>query len=193
MTYRIPLFAAILSTTLTCTGLRAEAPKPGSREALLSFDPNLRVAQPTVEMSVFLDAVYDYKVYSAPDVSGQTEFVVMARFANGEWDYIHRTVWNGTPDHGMFETDMGVWKFTTSWSARQAAENMLDDGKITDYEIIEQPKEPQWTYEETFDTRAAAEDFADELEEWSQAFGVPHITKIVPVEVLKLRTTTSTR
>jgi hypothetical protein len=190
MNCRYPAFVALLSAILTSAALYAEAPKAETRQSVLGVDPRLLVAQPTASMQVFLDAVYDYEVYSAPDVSGQTEFVVIARFADdGEWDYLHRFVWNGTPDHGMFQTDMGVWRFNTWWSARQAAENLLDDGEITDYEIIEQPKEPQWTYEETFDTRSEAEAFAAELEQWSQTFGVPHITKIVEVGGMKLSTT----
>ena len=181
MTLRLTVLAALLLAIPTSASLHAEAPKPGSSQSI-PLDLNRFSKQPTAPFSLYLDAVYDYEVYSAPDVTGETEFVVIARFADdGQWDYVHRYEWIGTPDRGLSKVDRGVWKFTTQWNAYQAAENLKDDGEITDYDIIEQPKEPQWNYEGTFDTRSAAEDFANELEEWSQTLGVPHITKIVRI------------
>ena len=181
MNLRVPVLAALLFAVPGAAHLHAEPPKPGTATRI-PVDQNRIAKEPTISMNVFLDAAYDYEVDSAPDVTGETEFVILARFAdNGQWDYVHRYEWIGTPDHGVSKSDRGVWKFTTHWNAHQAAENLKDDGEITDYDIIEQPKEPHWTYEDTFDTRAAAEAFAEEFEQWSQEFGVPHITKIVQI------------
>lgn len=141
------------------------------------------VSAPTQQ---FLDAMYDYEVWTAPDTTGQTELVVWARFADtGEWSLVHRYEWMGTADHGMWEADMGVRVFTTWWSALQAAEKLQDEGEITDYEILERPVEPQWSYEQTFGTRAQAEEFADMFEEIAAQVGSPHLTKIVRVSTLQ--------
>lgn len=191
MNARIHFLSTLAVVLLSAGLLHAKDPSDGTKQPTTSIRPELLAAEQTVSMTALEDAMYDYEVYSAPDVSGQTEFVVIARFADdGQWDYVHRYTWIGTPDRGFTQSDQGVWKFTTWWSARQAAENLMDDGEITDYEIIEQAKEPQWTYEDTFDTRAQAEDFAEELEHWSQQFGVPHLTKIVSVSTLNLSTRT---
>lgn len=193
-TMPLHLSALILSCCVAASAF-AEAPRTKLAEPINTIGPRIVDAQQkerSLSTSTLTDWTYDYEVYSAPDVTGETEYVIIARFADtGEWDLAHKFVMYGTADRGFWEADMGVWKFTTEWSARQAAENMIDDGEITDYEIIEQPKEPQWTYEDTFPTRAQAEAFADELEAWSIQLGVPHITKIVPVKVASLSISTT--
>ena len=180
-----------IALVLICLGsvAHAKAPRVESKQPITSIKPGVTAKEPTLSMSTFLDMMYDYEVYSAPDVTGQTEFVIMGRDADtGEWDFVHRHQWMGSVDHGSW-SDMGIWKFNTWSSARNAAENQTDDGKITDYEILEQDVQPQWTYEDTLPTRNQAEDFADEFEHWSNEFGVPHITMIVPINTLSFATT----
>ena len=143
---------------------------------------------PSLPISSLLNSMYDYEVWSAPDVTGQTEWVIWGRLSNGQWEEMHRFQWTGSVDHGGW-SDMGVWKFNSEYAARQQAENMMDDGKITDFVLIEQDKQPQWTYEETFDTQAEADAFADEFEDWSNEFGNPHITEVRPVLVNDIFTT----
>ena len=179
-------FAMSIALLLTCLSAvaHAEAPRGGSKQPITSITPSVVTAESTLSRSAYLDMMYDFEVYSAPDVTGQTEFVIVGRDADtGDWDLVHRHQWTGSVDHGSW-SDMGIWKFTTWSNARNAAENQIDDGKLTDYEIIEQNVQPQWTYEDTFAKRAQAEDFADEIEYWSDQFGVPHITKIVSINAL---------
>ena len=146
---------------------------------------------PTIPISVLTDSMYDYEVWSAPDVSGQTEWVIWGRLPSGQWEEMHRYDWLGTADHGGW-TDMGVWKFSSEYSATQAAENMLEDGEIIDFTVIEQAKQPHWTYEETFDTRAEAESYAAEIEHWSNEFGNPHVTDVRSILVNDLFTVETT-
>lgn len=134
----------------------------------------------SISINALLDDLYDYEVWVAPDVTGQTEWIIWGRMSNGQWEEVHQIKFTGTADRPTW-SDMGVWKFNTEYAATQQAENLLDDGKITDYEVIEQDKQPRWTLEDTFDTLTEAEAFADEFEEWSQAFGAPHLTDIRPV------------
>ncbi|WP_182870146.1 hypothetical protein [Stieleria mannarensis] len=185
-----PVFSLSIAFILAILGTiaHAEAPRVGSRQPITTVESDVIAASPTVSRSAFQDMLYDYEVYSAPDVSGETEFVIIGRDAEtGSWDFVHRFEWTGSVDHGSW-SDRGVWTFSSWWSARNAAENQIDDGKITDYEIIEQPVQPQWTYEATLPTRAQAEDYADEIEYWSNEFNVPHVTKIVPVLMLSYST-----
>jgi hypothetical protein len=175
---------ALLTLALLFTG-KASAKEPLSTQ---QFTTNLDLYKTPVSApsSRLQDALYDYEVWSAPDTSGQTEFVILGLFPEtGAWDLVHRFDWQGTPDHGMYLADKGVWTFSSSWSALQAAENLMDDGEITGYEIVEQPVEPQWSYEATFGTRAQAEEFASLFEEIAADVGAPHITRIVPVNTLQ--------
>ena len=106
---------------------------------------------------------------------------------------MHRYDWTGSVDHGGW-TDMGVRKFNSEYSATKAAENMLEDGEITDFTVIEQAKQPQWTYEKTLDTLAEAEAFAAEIEHWSNEFCNPHVTDIRSIlvnDLFTVETTTS--
>ena len=190
-----PILSISFAVILTCLGsmVQAESPRGGSHQPITSVEPEVIAAGPTISRAALLDMMYDYEVYSAPDVSGQTEFVIVGRDADtGTWDFVHRFQWTGSVDHGSW-SDMGIWKFSSWWSARNAAENQIDDGKITDYEIIEQDVQPQWSYEATFSKRAQAEDFADEIEYWSNEFGVPHVTKIVPIHTLTFSTSRTLR
>lgn len=134
----------------------------------------------TISLESLLDDMYDYEVWVAPDVTSETEWVIWGRMDDGQWEEVHEIKFTGTADRPSW-SDMGVWKFTTEYAATQKAEDLLDVGKITDYMVIEQDKQPSWTLEETFDTLVEAEDFADDFEDWSQQFGAPHITDIRPV------------
>jgi len=154
----------------------AEAPRLGTPIHPTKI-PKEPTRTPTVPIDALLDAMYDYEVWTAPDVTGQTEFVIWGRMADtGQWEEVHRFDWTGSVDHG-------------GWSATQAAENLMDDGEITDYWINQQAKQPQWELEETFDTHDEAEAFADDFEDWSRVFGNPHITDIRPILVNDLLAT----
>ncbi len=150
--------------------------------AVVAFSATSTNAQQiSVTSSAFLDSVYDYEVWSARSTEGKTEFVILARFSDGQWDFVHKYEFQGTPDHGGSMVNRGVHKFTTHYSATRKANKLIDAGEIIDYTIIEQDVQPQWVYEDTFPTRAQAEDYADLVEAFSIQFGDPHITKIVPV------------
>ncbi len=138
----------------------------------------------TLPVSALLDLNYDYEVYSATDVSEQTEFVIEALFSDGSWGQVHRYEYFGSADRGFSKQDMGIWKFTTWWSAYQAAENLADDGEIEQYEIIEQAKQPNWQFEASFDKRADAEALVAELNHWADVFGIALLTKIETVQAV---------
>lgn len=128
-----------------------------------------------------LDATHDYEVYSAQDVTGETEHVILARFADGSWDFVHKYEQIGTADHGFTEVDRGVYDFSSWWAAYRFARDLREEGEITEFEVVEQAKAPDWVYEGAFPTRAEADDYADDIEYWSAEFGAPRITKVVAV------------
>ena len=100
----------------------------------------------TIPISSILDDMYDYEVWVAPDMTGQTEWVIWGRMDDGQWEEVHEIKFTGTADRPTW-SDMGVWKFTNEYAATQKAEDLLDDGEITDYMVIEQDKQPYWTLE----------------------------------------------
>jgi hypothetical protein len=187
----VRLLTAVVLSCLFASLAVAKGPQTTKPDiARISYD--LAGPVSTVPVSVMLDSMYDYEVWSAPAVTGETEFVIWGRMSdNGQWDEVHRFGWTGSVDHGSWQ-DMGVWKFTSEYYARKAAENLMKDGEITDFTIIEQQKSPQWSYEETFDTEVEAIEFADDFEDWSVEFGNPHVTKIVPILVNDLFQTRTT-
>lgn len=158
----------------------AESDRLPTTETKIPTDDTSREA--TMPVSTMLDVMYDYEVWVAPDVAGQTEWVIWGRMSDGQWEEIHLIQFTGTADHPTW-SDRGVWKFNSEYAATQQAENLMDDDEISDFVVIEQDKQPQWTFEETFDTRDEAEAFAAEFEDWSIDFGNPYITDIRSIQV----------
>ena len=167
-------FLFALSLCIANPAVHAREPLPGTRDARI---------QTTYSSVSFLDAMYDFQVWSADISDLPVDFIIWARRADGQWTEVHRYDWSGSVDHGSW-TDFGIYLFSTHWNAVQYAETLLQDEEITAYLIEERQRKPHWILLETFDTQMQAQEFCEDAVSIATRFGLTIETRIVPISTL---------
>ena len=129
------------------------------------------------------DEENDFVVEWAEPFEGQSEYVLDVIYpGESSWSRYHDIGWCGSVDHGG-PCDQGEMVFPFYHWADNEGEDLLEDGEITDYRVVERPLTPSWQYIETYDTLGQAESAADAIETAAALLGEDRIVRIRMVPV----------